>query len=211
MNGDLYRLTTVSIALKVKPIWWAHFVLTPPKAPGNLLSKQWDKEITIPRPVIERGRRLMTLCLPSNRLFDNRTPLPVPLLHCFNIDTQCSNRKHGMWLHTWLCGRTRGRAGEWEPLIFIHDREKVVACWHRLLHLHAVIDCLPQPGSSVYLQIDEPVSLAPFPCHPVSPPWTTTLQHSVSLCSVLLYPFPGCCFCQYEGWGAKLPMLGWLC
>ena len=42
MNGDLYRLTTVSIALKVKPIWWAHLPLTPPKALGNLLSKQSD-------------------------------------------------------------------------------------------------------------------------------------------------------------------------
>ena len=35
-----------------------------------------NSQMAIPQPVIERGRRLMTLCLPSKRLFDNRTPDP---------------------------------------------------------------------------------------------------------------------------------------
>ncbi len=123
----------------------------------------------------------MTLCLPSNRLFDNKPA--VPSLHVSTAegdeDARCSNRKRGMWCHTQgFVGEQAARPGEWEPLIFIHDREKVLVCWHRLLHLHSVIDCLPQRGSSVYLQIDEPVLLTPFLCHPVMLPHKKTLQSS---------------------------------
>lgn len=128
------------------------------------------------------GRRLMTLCLPSNRLFDNKPAFPS--LHVSTAEDdedapRCSNRKRGMWRHTHESVREQaGRPGEWEPLIFIHDREKVLVCWHRLLHLHSVIDCLPQRGSSVYLQIDEPVLLTPFSCHAVMLPPKKTLQSS---------------------------------
>lgn len=128
------------------------------------------------------GRRLMTLCLPSNRLFDNK--LAFPFLHVSTAEDvedapRCSNRKRGMWRHTHGSVREQaGQPGEWEPLIFIHDREKVLVCWHRLLHLHSVIDCLPQRGSFVYLQIDEPVLLTPFSCHAVMLPPKKTLQSS---------------------------------
>ncbi len=30
MNGDVCRLTSLSITLMVKPIWWVHLLLTPP-------------------------------------------------------------------------------------------------------------------------------------------------------------------------------------
>ncbi len=83
-----------------------------------------------------------------------------------------------MTRHTRLCGRTRSRPAQREPLIFIHDREKVVVCWHRLLHLHSVIDCLAQRGSSVCLQTDEPVLLTPSRCHAVMLPHEKTPQSS---------------------------------
>lgn len=126
----------------------------------------------------------MTLCLPSNRLFDNK---PAPSL----LPPLCRRRerwRHSIGVatgseecdatHTDLCENERAGPGEWEPLIFIHDREKVLVCWHRLLHLHSVIDCLPQRGSFVYLQIDEPVLLTLFPRHPLMLPPKKTLQSS---------------------------------
>lgn len=129
------------------------------------------------------GRRLMTLCLPSNRLFDNKPAFPSLLRVSTAEDDEdappCSNRIRGMWHHTQGVVREQaGWSGEWEPLIFIHDSKKVLVCWHRLLHLHSVIDCLPQRGSFVYLQIDEPVLLTLFPCHPVMLPLKKALQHS---------------------------------
>lgn len=50
-----------------------------------------------PSPLHWLGRRLMTLCLSSNRLSDNRPGSPS-LLPCFHAQkTRCSNRKWGMW------------------------------------------------------------------------------------------------------------------
>lgn len=127
------------------------------------------------------GRRLMTLCLPSNRLFDKalahlmRTMLPGAATG----SEECEPHTHTHTHHTCACTHVhtmrvwengQGWLGHWEPLIFIHDREKVLVCWHRLLHLHSVIDCLPQRGSFVYLQIDEPVLLTLSLCHPLMLP-----------------------------------------
>lgn len=67
---------------------------------------------------------------------------------------------------------------DWEALIFIHDGEKVRVCWHKLLHLHSLIDCLPQRGSSVCLPADEPVLLTPPSCHALMLPQQKTLRSS---------------------------------
>lgn len=76
-NTNSCRLTRVSITLVVKPIGWAHFLPTPARD-----SRESPLQTVQPgRPRASRlcpaGRRLMTLCLPSNRLFDNK-PASVP-------------------------------------------------------------------------------------------------------------------------------------
>lgn len=122
------------------------------------------------------GRRLMTLCLPSNRLFDNapahliRTALPGVATGSEECDAAHTHTHTHSRARRRVWENGQGWPGHWEPLIFIHDREKVLVCWHRLLHLHSVIDCLPQRGSFVYLQIDEPVPLTLSPCHPLMLP-----------------------------------------
>ncbi len=99
----------------------------------------------------------MTLCLPSNLFFDK---VITGFFHLYK------NRMLGMWCCTRLCQKASSQVGWWEPPIFIHDKETALVCWHRLLHFHAVIDCLPRPGHSVHHQIDELVSFVPSSCHP---------------------------------------------
>lgn len=106
----------------------------------------------------------MTLCLPPNLFFDKAIPGPPGFFHLYK-DIQCSNRMHGMWCCTRFLQTASAQVGWWEPPIFIHDKETALVCWHRLLHLHAVIDCLPLPGHSVHHQIDELVSFVLSPCH----------------------------------------------
>lgn len=182
----------VSVSLS----WWGGFDESIssrrlPEARGNLLSKQPPPPP--PRPAIQPGHRLMTLCLPSSGLFDNYPSLPLPPGFS-DEDAPCSNRKWGMRrLTQGFVGEQAARPARWEPLIFIHDREKVLVCWHKLLHLHSVIDCLLQRGSCVCLQIDEPVPLTPFLCHPLK----KTPQSASQKCHVRVLV---CCNAPLSPW-----------
>lgn len=124
INADKNRLTSFSTAHMVKPVWWAHLPLTAPQRPEGISSPNTSNHTTAPffssppSPSCHpAGRRLMTLCLPSNRLFDNKpAPSPPSLPPSFRISRRtmktlhrCSNRKRGMWRHTH--GSVRERAG----------------------------------------------------------------------------------------------------
>lgn len=74
------RLTRVTITLVVKPIGRARFLPTPARD-----TRESPLQTVQPgRPRASRlrpaGRRLMTLCLPSNRLFDNKPASVSPCL-----------------------------------------------------------------------------------------------------------------------------------
>lgn len=153
------------------------FFLDLTEAPGNPFPKQSDGQVVFPWPKIHKVQRLMTMCLPSNLLFDKAI---TGFFHLYK-DIHCSNRMLGMCCCTRLCQTASTQVGWWEPPIFIHDKETALVCWHRLLHLHAVIDCLPLPGHSVHHQIDELVSFFPFPCHPAFVQWWSFKNYVVPL------------------------------